>query len=179
MPFRIRTSERTHGEEIPDLHARGGGALKRRGAQGSVRQRTFVWRVAFAIYLLSLLVLIHFYLEFYRERMCSSSSEFVLSLPFLASLCVLFLSLFILAGSFHWFTSRHLKRLGLRISIKKAKRASRISGCLMVFVLLLAYLLLGDQVSLRVLTTLVGLVVVPLAWWTSPSLVERAADQEG
>ncbi len=148
--------------------------MKRTGAQGSARQRTFVWRVAFAIYLLSLLVLIHLHLEFYRERMCSSSSGFILSLSFLAFLCVALLSVFLLAGGFYWFTSRYLKRQGLRISIRKAKRANGLSGCLVALVLLLAYLLLGDQVSLRVLTTLVGLVVVPFAWWTSPSLVERA-----
>ena len=151
--------------------------MNRTGAQGSARQRTFVWRVAFAIYLLSLLVLVYFYAEFYRMR--SSSPEFVLSLSFLASLCVFLLSLFIVAGGFYWFTSRHLKRQGLRISMKKAKRASRLSSCLVVFVLLLAYLLLGDHVSLLVLATLVGLVVVPFAWWTTPKLVERATDQEG
>ncbi len=151
----------------------------KRGAQGSARQRTFVWRVAFAIYLVSLLVLIHLHLEFYRERMCSSSSGFILSLSFLAFLCVALLSVFLLAGGFYWFTSRYLKRQGLRISMKKAKRASRLFSCLVVFVLLLAWLLLGDHLSLLVLATLVGLVVVPFAWWTTPKLVERATDQEG
>ena len=153
--------------------------MKRTGAHGSVRQRTLVWRVALAIYLLALLVLVYFYAEFYEERTCTSCFGFILSWSLLASLCVFLLSLFIVARGFYWFTSRHLKRQGLRISMKKAKRASRLSSCLVALVLVFSYLLLGDHASLPVLATLVGLVVVPFAWWTAPRLVERAADQEG
>ena len=155
---------------------RGGGAMKRTGAQGSARPRTLVWRVALAVHLLFLLVLVCFYAE-YVERMCSSSSAFILSWSFLASLCVLVVSLLIVVGGFYWFTSRHLKRQGLRLSMKRAKRTSRLSSCLVVLVLVFSYLLPGDRLSslarTRLSAILVGLVVVPFVWWMAPKLVER------
>ena len=151
--------------------------MKRTGAQGSVRPRTLVWRVALAIYLLSLLVLVCFCAEFYEERMRSSSSAFILSWSFLASLCVFLVSLLIVVGSFYWFASRHLKREGLRLSMKRAKRTSRLFSCLVVLVLVFSYLLPGERLSslsrTRLSAILVGLVVVPFVWWMAPRLVER------
>ncbi len=146
--------------------------MKRNDAQESA-SLLFVWRLAHAIFLLSVLVLTYFGADHVR----SNNSGRILSFPFWVSQFVFLASVFVLVGGFYLFSSRHLKKQGLRISRRKAKRASGLGACLVVFILVFSYLLLGDHDSLFVSTILVGLVVIPFAWWQAPTFLERVEDE--